>query len=364
MKIAQIVNFLESIAPLHLQESYDNAGLITGQSDWNCSGVLCTLDCIEETITEAIDKKCNLIVAHHPIVFSGLKKINGANYVERTIIKAIKNDIAIYAIHTNLDNVISGVNGVIANKLGLQNRAVLLPKSNQLKKLITYVPLEFLDKVREAIFEAGAGEIGAYSECSFSSLGTGTFKAGSTSNPFVGEKGQRHQEEEYRLEVVLPSHLSHSVLDAVKKVHPYEEVAYDIISLANIHQEIGSGLVGELSEAVDEQVFLQGVKEVFGVPTIRHTALLGRKIKRVALCGGSGSFLINNALGSKADIFLTADMKYHQFFDADAKLVITDIGHFEIEQFTTEFLQAEIAKKFPNFAVLKTAVNTNPVRYF
>ena len=363
MTIATIIEALEELAPLSLQEDYDNSGLITGDKTWDCSGAIISLDVTEEIIQEAIENNCNLIIAHHPVIFKGLKKINGNNYVERTIIKAIKNDIAIYAIHTNLDNVIHGVNGKIADNLDLINRRILSPKQNLLKKLAVFVPLKFNEKVLNAMFAAGAGNIGNYSECSFNTEGTGTFKAGANTDPYVGKPGERHSESEVKVEVIFPEWLQKPVLKAMTTVHPYEEVAYDIYTLSNSFHLTGSGMTGELKEAMDETDFLQLLKKLFNLSMIRHTCLHGRQINKVALCGGAGSFLIESAKSAGADIFITSDIKYHEFFDADNKLLLVDIGHYESEQYTIELLFDILREKFPNFAVQKTGINTNPVHY-
>ena len=364
MKIGDIIYYLESLAHPALQEHYDNAGLLTGHHDWECTGVICTLDATEDVIKEAISKNCNLVVAHHPIIFKGLKKINGNNYVERTIITAIKNDIAIYAIHTNLDNISAGVNGKMASMLGLTQTSILSPLEGSLRKLYTFVPLDKAPEVRQAIFDAGAGAIGNYTECSFNTEGTGTFKAGKGADPYTGTIGKQHQEKEIKIEVIFPSSLERQVVRALKDAHPYEEVAFDIVSLVNANPQLGAGLVGELPEAEDERSFLNRVKLVFGVQLLRHTAFTGKTIKKVAICGGAGSFLISKALASGADAFVTADMKYHEFFDADRSILLADIGHFESEQFTTALLAELLEQKFPTFAVLKTGVMTNPVHYY
>jgi dinuclear metal center YbgI/SA1388 family protein len=347
-----------------LQESYDNAGLITGDKDWTCTGIICTLDAIEEVINEAIEKKCNLIVAHHPIIFSGLKKINGKNYVEKTIIKAIKNDITIYAIHTNLDNVVDGVNGRIAAMLGLKNTAPLFLKENTLKKLFTFTPLDKAEEVRKAIFTAGGGHISNYSECSFNTEGIGTFKGNEGTNPYVGEPGKQHVEKEIKIEVILPAYLENKIVSAMIKAHPYEEVAYDVISLSNKSSLVGSGIIGDFAEELKEDDFLHLLKDVFKVPLVRHTQKRGKRVRKIACCGGAGSFLISNALAAGADAFVTADIKYHEFFNANNRLLVTDIGHYESEQFTIDLLQEVLEEKFPTFAVLKTQVKTNPVHYF
>jgi dinuclear metal center YbgI/SA1388 family protein len=363
MKIGEIVSFLESLAHPSLQEHYDNAGLLTGDADWECKGIICSLDAIEEVVNEAIEKKCNLIVAHHPIIFGGLKKINGKNYVERTVIRAIKNDIAIYAIHTNLDNVIDGVNGRMAEMLGLKNVFILSPKQDTLKKLFTFVPVDKAEAVRNAIFAAGGGQIANYSECSFNVEGEGTFKAGQGTNPYVGDIGKRHTEKELKIEVILPAYLESKIVSAMKAVHPYEEVAFDVVDLSNMNSRVGSGVIGELAEPMEEKKFLTRLKEVFRLQVVRHTSVSGKTIKKVALCGGAGSFLTSKALSAGADAYVTADMKYHEFFDANGRMLIADIGHYESEQFTINLLQEILEQKFPTFAVLKTDVETNPVKY-
>lgn len=364
MTINEILVQLERFAAPELQEDWDNAGLITGQRGWICTGALISLDATPEVIAEAKERGCNLVIAHHPIVFRGLKRLNGKNYIEQAVIDAIKADIAIYAIHTNLDNVLLGVNGKIAEKLGLKNIKVLQPKRKVLRRLITFAPDDQAEKVRQALFAAGAGNIGQYSECSFNSEGTGTFKAEAGANPYVGEIGNRHEERETKIEIVYPFYLERQVVDALQNNHPYEEVAYDIFTMENVHQGVGSGVVGELETELDEAVFLQKIKETFRVPVVRHTALRGQKVKKVAVCGGAGSFLTQTALASGAHFYITADVKYHEFFDADGRMVLADVGHYESEQFTIDLLYDLLHTKIPTFAVLKTSVNTNPVRYF
>ena len=365
MQIASILRVLESLAPPSYQESYDNAGLLTGSGSWECTGMLVTLDATEEVVKEAVARNCNLIIAHHPIIFRGLKGLTGRSYIERTVIAAVKQDIAIYAIHTNLDNVVAGgVNGRIASKLGILHGRPLLPREGVLQKLYCFVPVDHLEAMRAAVFAAGAGQIGGYSECSYAVEGAGTFLGGEGTQPFVGQPGTRHTEKEARLEVVLPSHLSRQVVTAMVAAHPYEEVAYDLVSLANAHPEVGSGLIGELPRVMTEQDFLELVRQVFMVPVVRHTRLTGRPVERVAVCGGAGSFLISKALSAGANFYVTSDVKYHEFFDADGQLVIADIGHFESEQFTVDLLFDVLREKFRNFAILKSDVKTNPVNYY
>lgn len=364
MKIRELISAIEVFAAPELQESYDNAGLLTGNADWVCTGALCALDVTEDVVAEAVQKGYNLVVAHHPIVFSGLKRINGKSYVEKVVIAAIKKDIAIYAAHTNLDNVLLGVNGRIAEVLGLENCAVLSPKKGTLRRLITFAPLEAAEGVRQAVFRAGAGHIGNYSECSFNSEGTGTFTAGPGADPYVGEVGRQHREREEKIEIVYPFYLENQVVKALVDGHPYEEVAYDIFTMDNVHFGIGAGVIGELTEPLPEETFLERLRDRFGARGIRHTALSGRPVKKVAVCGGAGSFLVKAALAQGADVYVSADFKYHEFFDAEGRIVIADIGHYESEQFTVDLLHGLLLQKFPTFAVLKTSVNTNPVRYF
>lgn len=363
MKIAEIIHTLEELAPLQLQESYDNSGLLCGNGDETVTGVLLSLDCIEAVVEEAIQKKCNLIVSHHPIIFSGLKKITGQNYIERTIINAIKNDIAIYAIHTNLDNVSHGVNAKLCEVIGLKNPKILQEKINLLNKLVTYAPINAADKVRNALFDAGAGSIGNYSDCSFNVEGKGTFKGNENSHPAIGKKGELHFENEMRIEVVFESWRRNNILTALKNNHPYEEVAYDIYSLNNSLQTTGSGMIAELEHETDEKEFLQSVKQKLNCGIIKHTKLIGKKVRKVAVCGGSGSFLLENAMKAGADVFITSDYKYHQYFDADGKIVIADVGHFESEQFTPNLLHSFLVKNFATFAVRLSEVKTNPVHY-
>ena len=354
---------LHDVAPPSLQESYDNVGLIVGDANCEATGALITLDVTEDVINEAIERDCNIVVAHHPIIMGGIKRLTGGNYVERTVIKAIKHDIAIFAGHTNFDNVGNGVNAIICRKLQLKNTQVLAPIKNNLLKLITYVPLSHQAKVQQALFDAGAGKIGNYDSCSFNATGEGTFKALEGAQPFVGEVNELHKEEELKIETVLPKYLKQNVIDAMLQAHPYEEVAYDIYQLENDWVETGGGMIGELEMSMDEMSFLKNLKETFRCGSVKYTALLNKPIAKVAVCGGAGSFLLNNAKAKGADIFITGDFKYHQFFDAENKLIIADIGHFESEQFTKELFFEILTKKMPNFAVYLSNVNTNPIKY-
>lgn len=363
MTIKEITTILEDFAPLSLQENYDNAGLLVGNSTDEVSGILICLDSTEDIIDEAIKKNCNLIIAHHPIIFAGLKKFNGKNYIERTIIKAIKNNIAIYAAHTNMDNAFNGVSFKMAEKLGVINCEVLLPKNNLLKKIVTYCPTDYAEAVRNALFTNGAGSIGNYSACSFNTEGIGSFKGNNKTTPFVGKKGVLHYENEIKIETIIPAYQLNKAIHAMLAAHPYEEVAYDVFPIENSWSTIGSGIIGELLHPAEEHTFLTQIKKTLKTNCIRHTPLLGKKIQKVALCGGSGSFLLQNAIQKQADIFISADFKYHQFFDADNQLIIADIGHYESEQFTSELFYDILTKKIPNFAIHLSEKNTNPINY-
>ncbi|SDZ75585.1 dinuclear metal center protein, YbgI/SA1388 family [Arachidicoccus rhizosphaerae] len=364
MQIQDVISILEKVAPAAYQESYDNAGLITGSPAWACKGILISLDCLEGTIEEAVKKGCNLVVAHHPILFKGTRQLTGKDYIQRTLIKAIKADVAIYAIHTNLDNVAGGVSKKMADLLGLINPRILDPKSGLLSSLVTFVPQQNADAVRKALFAAGAGSIGPYDDCAFSVTGTGTFKPQQGATPAIGHVGATEQVTEQRIELIFPNHLQGKLIQALIKAHPYEQVAYYIHPLVNKDQDVGSGMIGELPQPADYQEVLAKIKEVFQVPVIRHTPLLDKKVQKIALCGGAGSFLTKTAIAAGADLYLTADVKYHEFFDADGQIVLMDIGHFESEQYTIELLFDILAQKFPTFAILKSVYYTNPVLYY
>lgn len=363
MTIKEITSFLESLAPLSSQESYDNSGLIVGNQNGELTKALICLDSTEAVVDEAIENGCNLIIAHHPIVFKGLKKLTGKNYVERVVLKCIKNDIALYAIHTNLDNYRFGVNHEIGSRLGLENLRVLAPKQGNLNKIAVYVPRPQVNELASAMYAAGAGSIGDYKDCSFQTEGKGTFTPIQNANPVIGELNVAEEVAETKLEVLVDDHRLYGVIAAMKNAHPYEEVAYDIVGLKNENQFEGAGMVGELKQSLSTKDFLKLVKETFNCGIIRHTAIVKDEVKRIAFCGGSGSFLLSDAIRSNADVYITGDFKYHEFFDAEDKLVIADIGHFESEQFTINLLSAILTKKFPNFAHCLTTINTNPINY-
>ncbi|NND63814.1 MAG: Nif3-like dinuclear metal center hexameric protein [Flavobacteriaceae bacterium] len=371
MQVKDVVKLLDEVAPLSYTEDFDNTGLLVGDMSSEVTGILVTLDTLESVVDEAIEHNCNLIVSFHPIVFKGLKKITGKTYVERVVAKAIKNDISIFSIHTALDNSWNGVNAMICSKLGLGKRQILIPQEGTILKLQTYVPNKSADKVREALFEAGAGAIGNYSNCSFNSFGKGSFMGNEDSNPTIGQKGETHFEDETQIGVTFQKHLKHKVIQSLFKNHPYEEVAYEVTTLDNTNQHIGMGMVGQFEEPMPEDKFLKHIKNVFNSGCVRHSELLSNPIKKVAVLGGSGSFAIESAQAAGADAFITADLKYHDFFAVEGKILLADVGHYESEQYTKELLVAELSKKITNFApalaegrIIKSKINTNPIRYY
>lgn len=363
MQIKEITNYLEDIAPLQYAESFDNVGLLVGNYSDEVTGVLVTLDTLEETVDEAIAKNCNLIVSFHPIIFTGLKKINGNSYVERVVLKAIKNNIAIYATHTALDNSKNGVSAKMAAVLHLKNTKILLPKKGIVKKLTTYVPKEYKEKLKQSLFKAGAGSLGNYSNCSFVIPGTSTFRGNENATPFLGNKEKNYANEEIELTVYFERKYELKIVKALKTNHPYEEVSYDVITTDNEYQNIGMGVIGELDEELSEHAFLEILKTKMKIACIRHSCLLNKKIKKVAVLGGSGSFAISNAIKANADVYVSADFKYHDFFTAEKKILLADIGHYESEQFTKNLLVDYLTKKFTNFAIILSEKNTNPIYY-
>lgn len=364
MKVADIISLFEGVAPFKLQENFDNTGLNVGNPQTEITGVLLCLDVVPEIVEEAISENCNLIISHHPLIFSGLKSITGKNFIEKSIALAIKNDINILCLHTNIDSVTEGVSGKIADKLSLVNRQVLVPKENSLKKLVVFVPESHAEVVRKAIFDAGAGFIGNYDCCSYNVNGFGTFRAGAEANPFVGEKGKIHYEPEVRVETIFPEYLQNKIISAMLSYHPYEEVAYDIYKLDNSWNSVGLGIAGELSMGLNEKDFLLYIKEKLNLKYLRHSSFTNKTVKKIAVCGGSGASFIRHALSVGADAYITGDIKYHDYFSTEKQLLLVDIGHYESEIFILEKFYDEIIKKNPNFAVRFTKINTNPINTF
>ncbi len=363
MVLSEITSYLNNeIAPT-LQESYDNCGLLIGDSDMDITGILVCLDITAEVFDEAAEKNCNLIISHHPLIFSGLKSITGRDETERLVIRAVRANVAVFALHTNLDNHHKGVNHFLCEKLGILDVEILKPVADKLRKLVTFCPTMYADKVRDALFAVGAGHIGNYDYCSFSSKGEGTFRAQDGAEPFVGEIGKLHVEPELRIETIFPDFLENRIISALIQAHPYQEVAYDIYLLKNINRQVGAGMIGILPQAIAAEDFLLQVKQILQIGSIRHTGFQKKLVQRIALCGGSGSFLINDAIRCKADIYMTGDIKYHDFFIPGDKMILADIGHYESEQFTKELIYTLLKKKFTTFALFNSGINTNPVNY-
>ena len=363
MLVKEVIDIIEDFAPTTYAEDFDNVGLLVGDKNAAVTGALITLDTLETVVDEAIEKKCNLIISFHPIIFSGLKKLTGKDYVEKTVIKAIKNDIAIYAIHTALDNQYKGVNDMICEKVGLKNRKILIPRKDSIKKLTTFVPNKQASAVRKALFEAGGGSIGNYDNCSFNLKGEGSFKPNEEANPVIGKRGEVHLEEETQISLIYPSIIEKKLLQALFSAHPYEEVAYEVSALDNENQHLGMGMFGELASPEDEKSFLERIKNEFNCGCIKHSQLRGKPIKKVAVLGGSGSFAISKAKAAGADIYLTADLKYHDFYKGDKDFILADIGHYESEQYTKDLLHSYLTKKISNFALILGETNTNPIKY-
>ena len=375
--VADLTAALETLAPPALQMAYDNSGLLVGEPDTEITGVLITLDCLEATVEEAIDTGCNVIVAHHPIVFGGLKRLTGRTYVERVVMRALRAGVALYAIHTNLDSVLAqGVSGRLAAKLGLRGVTTLQPTAGALQKLAVYVPADpagLVDRVAAAMWAAGAGQIGHYDEASFRTAGTGTFRPLAGAEPAIGSApavdgtgaaGDREAVSEHKLEVVVPRVLAKAVLRAARAAHPYEEMAYDLYDVAGAHPDYGMGAVGDLHTDMAYDAWLDYLCARLELTGLKVTADTGRPIRRVAVCGGSGASLLGAARASGAQAFVTADFKYHEFFDAEGELVVCDVGHYESERHTTQLLYEYISTRFGTFAARMTQLDTNPARLY
>ncbi|GGI56805.1 Nif3-like dinuclear metal center hexameric protein [Winogradskyella haliclonae] len=363
MLVQDVISHLHDLAPLAYAEDFDNVGLLVGDKNQSVTGILVTLDTLEAVVDEAIEKECNLIVSFHPIIFKGLKKLTGKSYVERVVIKAIQHNIAIFAIHSALDNAFQGVNAIICDQLSLKNKKILIPRKGTIKKLTTYVPKANANTLRQSLFNAGAGNIGNYDNCSFNTEGIGTFKGNEDSNPVIGQSGQLQEEEEIQVNITFQKHLESKILKTLFEAHPYEEVAFEITTLDNTNQHIGMGMVGELDNAQSESDFLKFVKGKMKASSVRHSKFLNKPVKKVAVLGGSGSFAIGAAKAAGADVLITADLKYHDFFSAENDIIVADIGHYESEQFTKTFLVDYLSKKITNFAIILSNTNTNPVKY-
>lgn len=364
MTVTDITSELEKLAPLPFAEAFDNVGLLVGDAQMEVTGVLITLDTLESVILEAEKTGCNLVISFHPIIFKGLKRLTATTYVERTVTLAIAKGIAIYSIHTALDNVPGGVSGKLSEIIGLKNTHVLIPKKGSIRKLVTYVPNNAHELLLNKLFEAGGGELGNYSCCSFSNGGLGTYLPGDRAKPSIGSVGVLSKETEQQIHLTFTAEREMAVLEALKAFHPYEEIAFELTTLDNDYQQLGMGIIGELDTPMAEIAFLDLLKSKLNIPTIRHSELRNTPVMRVAVLGGSGAFAIEAAIASGADFLVTSDFKYHDFFKAEGKIILADVGHFESEQFTKNLLVDYLTEKFPNFAIRLAETQTNPVKYF
>ena len=364
MIVQELLKTLEQWAPTAYAEDFDNVGLLIGNSQSKCSGVMITLDCTEAVINEAIADNCNVIISFHPILFSGLKKITGANYVERVAIKAIEHKISIIALHTRLDNHPDGVSNILCKRLKIKKSQVLIPKKDNLKKLVVYVPENYTEAILESLHKAGAGNLENYKECSFLLEGTGRFMGIDKSNPHIGKPSEKISLKEIQINVVFESHLYHDIQKALREAHPYETIAYEVYSLINSFSEVGMGRIGSLKKEMDLSSFLNFVKKQLNSKVIRHSPPTNKLIKKVAVLGGSGSFAIEDAKRQGADAFITADLKYHQFYQGEKSLLLVDVGHYESEQYIKNLIFDYLTEKLPSFAFVLSRTKTNPVNYF
>lgn len=355
---------IEQWAPFSWQESYDNAGLILGDPDRNVTEALVCFDVTPEVVDEAVRIGAGLIVSHHPAIFKGIKRINPASRLGYMIKQSLCHDIAWCALHTNLDNTLNGVNSYLCEQLGLKDVQPLAPLQDIYGKLQVYVPEAYAEKLRQALAEAGCGAGARYDACSYSSRGEGRFRAGSQAHPFSGQIGELHCEAECKIECLYPLHKTRQVLDVLRTNHPYEEPAFDLLPLRNEATGQGAGAIGNLQESMQETELLDKLKELTGTHCIRHSGFRGRKIRRIALCGGSGGSFIGNACARQADAYITGDLKYHDFADAGSGTWLVDIGHFESEKFAMELIFRFIRKNFPNFAVSISEQARNPVSFY
>lgn len=363
MLVSDIIAAIEEYAPLSLQESYDNSGLQVGDRAQVVTAVLLCTDVTEEIIGEAVARGANLIISHHPLLFHGLKHLTGRNPIERIVRAAVKRDIAIYSSHTSMDNATGGVSFKMAEKIGLGNVSVMLPQPGQLYKLVVFVPIKEAARVRDAMFAAGAGRLGDYDSCSYALEGKGSFRALAGAHPWVGSIDELHHEDEMRLEVLVMRNCKDAVVQAMLRSHPYEEPAYDLIELDNPSKYTGSGVVGDTQQPIEAAEFLNSLKTAFGTAMVRYAGNIHQMISRVALCGGAGADFIGDAVAAHADIYVTGDVKYHEFTSYCDKILIADIGHYESEHFTKEIFYDIIQKKFPNFATYYAELEKNPINY-
>jgi dinuclear metal center YbgI/SA1388 family protein len=366
MKCDNIIKIIEDWAPKSIAWEKDNVGLQVGSLRREVKNILLCLDVNEKVIDEASKKNCNLIISHHPLLFRSLKKIDIERDQKSKILeKLIKKDITLYSAHTNLDFTKDGVSFQLADKLGLSNQRFLLNKSSNLNKLIVFVPVDNADKVAEAMHSAGAGIIGEYSHCSFRTIGMGTFKGSNKSKPSMGVKGKLNKVSEVKIEVLVNSFDLHKVISSMKKIHPYEEVAFDVYPMVNENFNYGMGVIGDLKKELTAKEFLTYVSKSLRINNFRFNKGSKFRIKKVAVCGGSGSDLLETAIKSKADAFVTADVKYHTFQDAEDEILLIDAGHYETEIHSLNAIKNRIENSLKDkVKVYKFSGTTNPIVFY
>ncbi len=350
IKCSEITNVLEELAPIELAESWDNVGLLLGDSTQDIHNIMITLDITPDVVEEAIETKADLIIAHHPMIFKPLNRIIEDKSIGTLIRKLIKNDICVYTSHTNLDITWGGLNDLLASKIGLENIGVLDElHTKKLKKIVVFIPKGYEEKVRDAMTEAGAGWIGDYSDCTYLTKGIGAFKPREGTKPFIGSEGTLEKVEEYRLETLVSEEKVSPVVEAMIASHPYEEVAYDIIPLEVKGQSLGLGRIGTLKKEVIFIDFINKVKEVLAIQHLRYIGNENKSISKVAICTGSGGTLLSNCIHHNVDIYITGELKYHDAqFAQEAGLNVILAGHFETENIIGELLTEFLNKKFEN----------------
>ena len=363
MIIEELTTFIEDKFPLSQQESYDNCGLIVGDPKKTVKKVLLALDCTEQVIKEAKLKKADVIITHHPLMFSSINKLTANDYEGSLIIKLIKSDIALYAVHTNLDNSINGINKYLALKLGLKNLQILVGKEKTFKKIITFVPKAYSQKVITALSAAKAGNIGLYSHCAFVTEGSGCFKPEKGAKPFLGELSKINQVEEVKLEMVFASENQKMIENSLKKAHPYEQPAFDIIELANPNPDIGAGIYGDLPAQINTAEFLKLVKTKLNLSYIRQSNSAKKFISKVAICSGAGFFVFEQAKRLNVDALVTSEIKHHEFLAAENNILLCDIDHHEGEIAAVNILD-QILQKLENIDTLISKHNLSPAQIF
>ncbi len=363
IKCSELMKFMEEFAPVNLAEDYDNVGLLIGSRNQEIKKVLVCLDVTTKVVEEAVEKKVNLIVSHHPIIFKGLKRIVEEDPKGRLLYKLIRNGIGVYSAHTNMDFTHGGINDTLANLLGLSNiRNLKKHKEDRFFKIVVFVPEQNTDTVREAMCSAGAGWVGDYSDCTFMVKGTGTFKPLEGTNPYIGSKGNLEKVEEYRLETIVPQKKLKKVVNAMIEAHPYEEVAYDVYPMELSLKEYGFGKVGSLVETQKLDKFISTVKEKLNVKSVRVIGSVKKEIRNVAVfCGSFDTDVINSMNG--VDVLVTGDMKYHDALDAaEMGLCIIDAGHYSTERIMVPRLAWILSQRFASVDIETSILEENPIK--